>query len=269
MAAVSSLTVPSTWDVVLAGHYVAAASNTERAVVLVSATDGPMPMTKEAVLLLVQKGVRELAIALHHPFEYDVDEEILELVEMEMLALVESYGFSGETVQVVHLKQTEGHNPAELWSDLRKLLDDMDSTTSSAADSVSAEADSSSDPPAGWPRVDSNTIYHESLELASLSVIGSAPGRRVRDGHATALAAHVDGKWWAPEFQFVGAGRAVHDEVPSISQQLGGREDVVGVLSWWLTTNAWLDGARPCDLVGTGRTSDLIFAAKQVAAGNW
>lgn len=271
MAAVSALGVPSTWEFRWAKDFVAApAVEPAQAVVLVSALDGPMPSTKEAILRLVQMGVRDVAIALFHATLVD-DEEILELIEMEVRELLSSYGFPGDTALVAIFRASDTEDPvAALWRELRQLIDVM----SVPSPNVPTHPNS----PRGQELVDSNSwsLTHsfdmsiaEDLDQASLLVIESAPGRRVRDGHAIAMAARVDGGWWAPEFQFVEGSRAVSADVIQISEDLGGREDTVGVLSWWLTTNAWLDGQRPCDLVGTGRTAELAFAASQVAAGNF
>jgi elongation factor Tu len=79
------------------------------AILVVSATDGPMPQTREHVLLARQVGVPKLIVALNKCDMVD-DEELLELVEMEVSELLESYEFDADTpiVRVSALKALEG-----------------------------------------------------------------------------------------------------------------------------------------------------------------
>lgn len=274
MAAVSALKPPPNWDVLPPREYLGLASRPKQAVIVLSATDGPTPRTKAAVVRLVARGVRNLIIVLYRQIGAFEDEEITELVEMEIRSLVDAYGFPQERVRVVRLKQSEGGNPSNLWRTTRRLLKDATSGVVSATDAppTGRDLDSVALRRVAYPRElggNAQSTGRDAAELASLSVIRSAPGRFVQDGHATAMAAYVDGVWWAPEFQFVEDSRELHGEVFRISEKLGGREDMAGVLSWWLTTNLWLDGERPSDLVGHGRTAELVFAADQVSGGNW
>jgi len=86
------------------------AAQMDGAILVVAATDGPMPQTKEHVLLARQVGVPYIVVALNKADMVD-DEEILELVELEVRELLSSQGFPGDEVPVVRvsaLKALEG-----------------------------------------------------------------------------------------------------------------------------------------------------------------
>ncbi|MGV9956508.1 elongation factor Tu [Streptomyces cellulosae] len=86
------------------------AAQMDGAILVVAATDGPMPQTKEHVLLARQVGVPYIVVALNKADMVD-DEEILELVEFEVRELLSEYGFPGDDVPVVKvsaLKALEG-----------------------------------------------------------------------------------------------------------------------------------------------------------------
>jgi elongation factor Tu len=70
------------------------------AILVVSAADGPMPQTREHILLARQVNVPELVVFLNKCDLVD-DEELLELVEMEVRELLSSYGFDGDSIPVV------------------------------------------------------------------------------------------------------------------------------------------------------------------------
>ena len=65
------------------------------AILVVSATDGPMPQTREHILLSRQVGVKHLIVFLNKVDLVD-DEELIDLVEMEVRELLSEYGFPGE-----------------------------------------------------------------------------------------------------------------------------------------------------------------------------
>ena len=80
------------------------------AILVVAATDGPMPQTREHVLLARQVGVPSIVVALNKADMVD-DEEILELVELEVRELLKEYEFPGDDTPVVRvsaLKALEG-----------------------------------------------------------------------------------------------------------------------------------------------------------------
>ena len=86
------------------------AAQMDGAILVVAATDGPMPQTKEHVLLARQVGVPYIVVALNKADMVD-DEEILELVEMEVRELLSAYEFPGDDLPVVKvsaLKALEG-----------------------------------------------------------------------------------------------------------------------------------------------------------------
>ncbi|MDO5699837.1 MAG: elongation factor Tu [Dermatophilus congolensis] len=91
-------------------NMITGAAQMDGAILVVAATDGPMPQTKEHVLLARQVGVPYIVVALNKTDMVD-DEEILELVEMEVRELLSSYEFPGDDLPVVRvsaLKALEG-----------------------------------------------------------------------------------------------------------------------------------------------------------------
>jgi elongation factor Tu len=91
-------------------NMITGAAQMDGAILVVSAADGPMPQTKEHVLLARQVGVPYIVVALNKADVVD-DEEILELVELEVRELLSSYDFPGDDVPVVRvsaLKALEG-----------------------------------------------------------------------------------------------------------------------------------------------------------------
>src|SRR5881398_1877404 len=91
-------------------NMITGAAQVDGAILVVAATDGPMPQTREHVLLARQVGVPYIVVALNKADAVD-DEEILELVELEVRELLKSYQFPGDKVPVVRvsaLKALEG-----------------------------------------------------------------------------------------------------------------------------------------------------------------
>ncbi|HEX6485819.1 MAG TPA: elongation factor Tu, partial [Nocardioidaceae bacterium] len=91
-------------------NMITGAAQMDGAILVVAATDGPMPQTKEHVLLARQVGVPYIVVALNKADMVD-DEEILELVELEVRELLTEYEFPGDEVPVVRvsaLKALEG-----------------------------------------------------------------------------------------------------------------------------------------------------------------
>ncbi len=81
-------------------NMITGAAQMDGAILVVSAADGPMPQTREHVLLARQVNVPELVVFLNKCDLVD-DEELLELVEMEVRELLSSYGFDGDSIPVV------------------------------------------------------------------------------------------------------------------------------------------------------------------------
>ncbi len=95
-------------------NMITGAAQVDGAILVVSAADGPMPQTREHVLLARQVGVPAIVVALNKADMVD-DEELLELVEMEARELLTEYEFPGDDVPVVHvsaLKALEGDSDA-------------------------------------------------------------------------------------------------------------------------------------------------------------
>ena len=102
------------------------AAQMDGAILVVAATDGPMPQTKEHVLLARQVGVPYIVVALNKADMVD-DEEILELVELEVRELLSEYEFPGDDLPVVRvsaLKALEGD--AEWGETILELMDAVD-----------------------------------------------------------------------------------------------------------------------------------------------
>jgi elongation factor Tu len=97
------------------------------AILVVAATDGPMPQTKEHVLLARQVGVPAIVVALNKCDMVD-DEELIELVEMEVRELLSSYEFPGDDIPVVRVAAFPALNGDAKWAgsilELMKAVDD-------------------------------------------------------------------------------------------------------------------------------------------------
>ncbi len=107
-------------------NMITGAAQMDGAILVVAATDGPMPQTKEHVLLARQVGVPYIVVALNKADMVD-DEEILELVELEVRELLTEYEFPGDDLPVVRvsaLKALEGD--AEWGNKVIELLDAVD-----------------------------------------------------------------------------------------------------------------------------------------------
>jgi elongation factor Tu len=107
-------------------NMITGAAQMDGAILVVAATDGPMPQTKEHVLLARQVGVPYIVVALNKSDMVD-DEELLDLVELEVRELLSTYEFPGDDVPVVRvsaLKALEGD--AEWSSKLLELMDAVD-----------------------------------------------------------------------------------------------------------------------------------------------
>ena len=95
-------------------NMITGAAQVDGAILVVSAADGPMPQTREHVLLARQVGVPAIVVALNKADMVD-DEELLELVELEARELLSEYDFPGDDCPVVHvsaLKALEGDEAA-------------------------------------------------------------------------------------------------------------------------------------------------------------
>ena len=107
-------------------NMITGAAQMDGAILVIAATDGPMAQTREHILLARQVGVPRLIVFLNKCDLVD-DEELLELVEMEVIELLEEYGFPGDTpiIRGSALKAGEG-DPVEEQHilDLMKVVDE-------------------------------------------------------------------------------------------------------------------------------------------------
>ncbi len=107
-------------------NMITGAAQVDGAILVVSAADGPMPQTREHVLLARQVGVPSIVVALNKVDMVD-DEELLDLVELEVRELLTEYEFPGDDVPVVKvsaLKALEGD--AEAAEGIRELMAAVD-----------------------------------------------------------------------------------------------------------------------------------------------
>src|SRR5881397_785376 len=108
-------------------NMITGAAQVDGAILVVSAADGPMPQTREHVLLARQVGVPYIVVALNKADMVD-DEELLDLVELEVRELLTEYEFPGDDVPVIRvsaLKALEGD--AEWTPKIIELMDAVDS----------------------------------------------------------------------------------------------------------------------------------------------
>jgi elongation factor Tu len=107
-------------------NMITGAAQMDGAILVVAATDGPMPQTKEHVLLARQVGVPYIVVALNKADMVD-DEEILELVELEVRELLSEYEFPGDDVPVVRVSALKALEGDSEWGDkLMELMDAVD-----------------------------------------------------------------------------------------------------------------------------------------------
>ena len=108
-------------------NMITGAAQMDGAILVVAATDGPMPQTKEHVLLARQVGVPSIVVALNKSDMVD-DAEILELVEMEVRELLNKYEFPGDTTPIVRISALKALEGDQKWVDaLLELMNQVDS----------------------------------------------------------------------------------------------------------------------------------------------
>ena len=102
-------------------------------ILVVSAADGPMPQTREHILLSRQVGVPYIVVFLNKVDQLNGDTEMLELVEMEVRELLTEYGYPGDDTPVIAgsalacLEDTSNDPDAECYKPIQALLDAVDS----------------------------------------------------------------------------------------------------------------------------------------------
>src|SRR5919199_4362972 len=107
-------------------NMITGAAQMDGAILVVSATDGPMPQTREHVLLARQVGVPYIVVALNKADVVD-DEEILELVELEVRELLSSQEFDGDNAPIVRVSALQALEGDEKWgATVADLMDKVD-----------------------------------------------------------------------------------------------------------------------------------------------
>jgi elongation factor Tu len=105
------------------------AAQMDGAILVVSAADGPMPQTREHILLASRVGVQHIVIFLNKADMVD-DPELIELVEMEVRELLDEYGFPGDDTPIIvgsALKALENPEDPEAAKCIAELMDAVDS----------------------------------------------------------------------------------------------------------------------------------------------
>jgi elongation factor Tu len=102
-------------------NMITGAAQMDGAILVVAATDGPMPQTKEHILLARQVGVPRIVVFMNKVDLVD-DPELLELVEMEIRELLSSYGFDGDNTPIIQGSATGALAGEEKWV---KAIDDL------------------------------------------------------------------------------------------------------------------------------------------------
>jgi elongation factor Tu len=112
-------------------NMITGAAQMDGAILVVSAADGPMPQTREHILLARQVNVPAIVVFMNK-VDMVEDKEILDLVELEIRELLTSYGFPGDEIPIVRgsaLKSMEGDgNPDDEWN--KKIIELMDAVDS-------------------------------------------------------------------------------------------------------------------------------------------
>jgi elongation factor Tu len=108
-------------------NMITGAAQIDGAILVVAATDGPMPQTREHVLLARQVGVPSIVVALNKVDMVD-DEELLELVELEVRELLSEYEFPGDDIPVVRVSALKALEGDPEWTP--KILELMDAVDS-------------------------------------------------------------------------------------------------------------------------------------------
>ena len=110
-------------------NMITGAAQMDGAILVCSAADGPMPQTREHILLARQVGVPALVVFLNKVDQVD-DEELLELVEMEVRELLDVYEFPGDDIPIIAgsaLAALEGRDNAIGEDKIRELMAEVDS----------------------------------------------------------------------------------------------------------------------------------------------
>ena len=108
-------------------NMVTGAAQMDGAILVVAATDGPMPQTREHILLAKQVGVPRMVVFMNKVDMVD-DPELLDLVEMEVRELLNFYGFEGDDTPIIRGSALGGLNQEPKWVEkIMELMDAVDS----------------------------------------------------------------------------------------------------------------------------------------------
>ena len=108
-------------------NMVTGAAQMDGAIVVVASTDGPMPQTREHILLARQVNVPRLVIFLNKCDSPDVDSEMIDLVEMEMRELLDAYEFDGDNTPIIRGSALGALNGVAEWEDkVMELMNAVD-----------------------------------------------------------------------------------------------------------------------------------------------
>ena len=110
-------------------NMITGAAQMDGAILVVNAADGPMPQTREHILLSRQVGVPQLVVYLNKVDQVD-DEELLELVELEVRELLSDYDFDGDNIPIIKgsaLAALEDRDPEIGENSIKELMDAVDS----------------------------------------------------------------------------------------------------------------------------------------------
>ncbi|WP_185805184.1 GTP-binding protein, partial [Pontivivens nitratireducens] len=110
-------------------NMITGAAQMDGAILVVNAADGPMPQTREHILLGRQVGIPYMVVYMNKVDQVD-DEELLELVEMEIRELLSSYDYPGDDIPVIPgsaLAALEGRDPEIGEQSIAKLMEAVDS----------------------------------------------------------------------------------------------------------------------------------------------
>ncbi|URM52888.1 elongation factor Tu [Mycoplasma sp. SG1] len=109
-------------------NMITGAAQMDGSILVVSATDGPMPQTREHILLARQVGVKTIVVFINKVDLVD-DEEILSLIEMEIRELLSKYGFDGDNAPIIYGSATEAIKGNKKYEEkIQELLDAIDAS---------------------------------------------------------------------------------------------------------------------------------------------
>ncbi|WP_185873731.1 elongation factor Tu [Blattabacterium cuenoti] len=107
-------------------NMITGAAQMDGSILVVAATDGPMPQTREHILLSRQVGVPKIVVFMNKVDQVD-DPELLELVEMEIRELLSKYEYDGENIPIIHGSALGALNGEKKWIDqIQKLINTLD-----------------------------------------------------------------------------------------------------------------------------------------------